>query len=419
VEALLGNLRKKEKKNEIEFQNKMENLKELALFDSEEAKLKILEEFDKEKDLSVIANIIKITGNLKKDGKLYNKIIENLDKNNTLKVTSLEVLAMWGDEECLKTIFPFIFEKENIIKSTAILAVIKISSDPEELAGAIGELIAMLKDEDVENRITGLAIIGELGSSCFIPTVSAFFQDNDIKVRESAVNVASKLKAPSLMEDLLVMLKEEENKEIYDIIYKAIESIRHNNFEKLLFLTGGLNSEDKKNVITNLKKIENYTFQDISLKALSLEDKTLAVKIIELLERYKDDRIYIHLLNDCFVEKDFSPLLLIVNTIRNKNINEPPARLLKDIASNRINQLIAERLVEIINESKEYDREFIRICFYITGICSIGIENAMKAFENILSGETTKKDIAIEIIDTGINDKNLKSSILKLVSNFN
>jgi len=51
----------------------------------------------------------------------------------------------------------------------------------------------------------------------------------------------------------------------------------------------------------------------------------------------------------------------------------------------------------------------------MAGICSLGIDTAVGAYENIISGESHKRDLAVEVIETAVGHRNLKKSLLKLI----
>ncbi|MEQ8222373.1 MAG: MFS transporter [Candidatus Eremiobacterota bacterium] len=415
IDALIGNLKRKEIASS---DGDIENLKKLSLPGTEEGKRRILEALDKEKDPSFLSAILKLAGNLKKDKKLYDRIVtilENTDDTRVI-VSAIEVLARWGDEESVKTIVPFMSHNMPEVKGTAILAVMKMSAKPEELQEGTFKIILMLKDGNGENRSIGLEIMGELGLTCFIPAIARFFNDSDMNVRKRAVNVALKLRASSLLNELSLMLEHEEHEENRDIIKRAIERITDDTFEEITLLVKGLNVEDKQKVITSVRKIKDRSVLELSLRALSLDEKTISVKLVEIIERYKDDVKSLDLLKHSFIEKSFSTEVLIEDIMKTGDIKGVSYNILQAVAGNGINEFIAGKVSEFIDNSQDYDREFIKVCFYMAGICSLGIDTALGAYENIISGESHKRDLAVEVIETAVDHRNLKKSLLKLIT---
>ena len=417
IDALIGNLKRKKSDSSVP-DGDFEYLKELSLLGTEEGKGIILEAMDNEKDPSFLSAILKLTGNLKKDKKLYDKIarISGNTDDTSIIVSAIEVLARWGDEESIKTILPFMSHNVPEVKCTAILAVMKMSVKPEDLKEGTLKTILMLKDDKEENRSLGLEILGELGLNCFIPAIGRFFNDPHMNVRKNAVNMALKLRASSLMSELSLMLQQEEDEENRDIIKRALERITDDTFEEITLLIKGLNVEDKQKVITSVRKIKEQSVLELSLRALSLGEKTISVKLVEIIEKYKNDTKSLELLKHSFIEKTFSPEVLIEDIMKTGDIKGVSYSILQAVTGDGMNEFIAGRVAEFIDNSQNYDMEFIRLCFYMAGICSLGIDTAVGAYENIISGESHKRDLAIEVIETAVSHRNLKKSLLKLIT---
>ena len=48
-------------------------------------------------------------------------------------------------------------------------------------------------------------------------------------------------------------------------------------------------------------------------------------------------------------------------------------------------------------------------------MCGLGRETALKAYENIISEDFHKVDLAVEIIENAIDNEELKKAVLKLI----
>lgn len=444
VEALIGNLKIKPKKSREEiFDNlynynphagmnifsrllsitegeiKLEVLRGLSLLGTKEAKEKLLKALNEETESHILCSIIKLMSNLEKDEKIYNRLSIILENTEDPLIISgiIEVLAQWGDNKCLETIYPFIFKRDHEVKGTAILAVLKLSSIAEFIETALQELINMLKDKEWEMRGSGLAVLGELRLECFIPTISAFFTDNHIKVRKNAAGAALKLRAPSLLEGLSEMLLKEENKEIYPLIENAISGTEDGTFEEMESIITGLPFKDKQIVIDSLRKIEGHIPLKLFIKSFSVEPHPLSIKLVELIGQHIHNEKIMTLFNSCFSEGKFILNPFIYEIISNKNFKDKYSLILKDLAEAGAKEIIAAGLIEIINNKKEFktDRDFTEACFYITGIYWIGSETALQAFEDIHSKDSHKADVAVEIIENAIDNRELKKAILSLL----
>ena len=442
VEALTGNLKvKPEKTLEKVFNNiynsnphsglnifsrllaltegemKLEVLRNLSLLGTKEARDKLLKALNNETEAHILCAIIKYMSNLKRDGKVYKTLLSILENTEEplIKVNIIEVFAHWKDKSSPGIIFPFIFSEDYRVKANAVLAVIKLSSETELIENSIKELVNMLKDSDENMRLGGVAVLGELGIECFIPVIALFLEDPSLKVRKRSVNATLKLASPSFIKSLNLMLEKEENKEIYPLIKKVMHNIKSGIIDKMENIITGLPFEEKQVVIDSLRKIDGVLPLKLSIKSFALHPQSLSVKLVDLIGRYAEDDRLLHIFNQCFLKNDFTLIPFINEFISNKNNKASP--ILKELSRAGAKDILASELTIIINNRKKEDinKDFIKDCFHITGIYALDIETALQAFENIYSGDSRRVDLATEIIETSIEDKDLRAAVLNLV----
>jgi hypothetical protein len=272
----------------------------------------------------------------------------------------------------------------------------------------------MINSEETDSRITGISIMGELGMECFIPAINKFLCDSHIQVRERALNACMKLRFPSLLTTLSDMLKKEENKEIYEFINKVIIRIKDATFDEITNFTNSLNFTDKEKVINSIRNIQDDVILKYIIKSFSIDPVTVAIKCIELISQFKD-RYNMEIFYSCF-QKEFSLIPVVENIIYTEDYEGIDIEILKGISEAGGKNYITDALVSIIDklQIKEISDE-MKIFFYIGGIAGPGIENSLIIFENVISKDSHKIDLAIELIESGIGDKKLKTALLKLI----
>jgi len=214
------------------------------------------------------------------------------------------------------------------------------------------------------------------------------------------------------------MLLREDNKEIYHIINKAIAGIKNKTMEEMINIVTGLSFSDKQIVMNSIRNMESDIALKISLKAFCLEPRSLSIKLVELTGQNDKDREILEILQSCFTEKGFSTAGLIRNIINTGSLKGNMATILQDLSLAGAGEIIAHNLAETINSKllTEINDEVKKTCFYIAGISGLGIDTALGAFDNIMSGDQRKTDVAIEIIEAAINNEDMKHALLKLVS---
>ena len=446
VEALIGNLKKKTRKsrdeifnniynlnphsgtalfsrllNVVEVDTKLEALRGLSRLGTDEARDRIIEALDRESDLNILSRIIKFMGNMEKDDKILNKLMDMMENRKGRKITLrvIEVLAGWGDKGSLDIIYPYIFNKDSRIKSTSVLAILKLDSNIEQIKEAIGELLTMFNSEQSDLRASAVAILGELGLECFVPAVCHFYKDPSLKVRRNAVIASLKLRSPLVITDLSSMLEQEENEDIYILINKVMSRIKDDTFEEMMNIVTGLDFSCKQRVINSLRQIEDERALKLALKSFCLEPLTLSIKLVELIGNYDKDKGAIEIFQNCFTKKGFSVGLLIESVVDSKNLKENSAVILEELSDAGASHIIASNLADIIevklSEEDDIDKEIKKIFFYVAGVAGLGIDTALGAFENIMSGDIHKTDLALEIIESAISNEKLKTSLVKLV----
>ncbi|MEQ8223094.1 MAG: MFS transporter, partial [Candidatus Eremiobacterota bacterium] len=387
------------------------------LFEDRQSKDELLELMDKERDSLVISNIISLLGNMEKEKKIYDKIIKSLERDDPVIISrAIGTLAGWGEPDCLKHIDPFIYYNNSDVKSNAILSVVKLSTEKEEIERAIKELINMLKNDDEHYRSSGVALLGELGLECFIMTVSRFLKDPSLHVRRNALTAAMKLRSPSLLVHLSGMLEEDDNKELYPVITHVISSLKDSAFDDLMTITSRLTFSDKEKVFKSLRHIEDNMILNMSIKSFSISPLSFSVKLVELLCKYGKEREIFEVFKKCFLEENFSLTPFIENIILNNNIEGISSVILQELAGAGGEELIGNALSELIEKRMEekHDMDFVRQCFAISGIAGRSMDTALAAFKNITSGDPAKSDLAAEFIESSVKNKILRDALLKL-----
>ena len=387
------------------------------LFEDRQSKDKLLELMDKERDSLVISNIISILGTMKKEKKIYEKIIKSLERDDPAIISrAIGTLATWADPDCVKHIAPFIYYNNSDVKSNAILSVVKFSTEKEEIERAIKELINMLKNEDEHYRSSGVALLGELGLECFIMPVSRFLKDPSLQVRRSALSAAMKLRSPSFLVNLFDMLEEDDNKELYYVINHVISCLKDSAFDDLMAITSRLSFGDKEKVFKSLRNIENNVILNMSIKSFSISPLSLSIKMVELLCKYGKERYIFELFKKCFLDETFSPAPFIEDVILSNGMEGTSSVILQELAGAGGEEIIGTVLSNIIEQRIEerQDRDFVRQCFVVSGISGHSMDTALIAFENITSGDLAKADLAAEFIESSIKDKILREALLKL-----
>lgn len=119
-----------------------------------------------------------------------------------LVAEAVEAIYRLRGSQALPEIFVLMGHANNRVRANAVLAVIRLATDENQLREALRNLLEMAQSERADFRASAAAIAGQLPAACFLGLLRRLLHDEEPKVRLAAVKSCAKLHNSDLIKDL-------------------------------------------------------------------------------------------------------------------------------------------------------------------------------------------------------------------------
>ncbi|MFC1745436.1 hypothetical protein ACFL35_15690 [Candidatus Riflebacteria bacterium] len=399
---------------------KARTIQELARIPSVEAKEAILELYHSELNPQVKSMLSKWVCKAKIGDIILDDIFKILktDKESRITADLIEALALTRRKGFAKEIFPFISSANNRVKGNAILYTIKFSNNVDFLEETIKALKNMLKSADEKMRVSGHALVGEIGLDCFLPVLCQGLTDPSLAVRKAALISSFKFPAPLLLPELEKMWSNPENGELGGLIERSIVEHRENIFLQVDAVLHRLSYDKKEHAISLIRTLGDSNAVKMATLILQIEPFEFACCLLEQLKKnLKKGRIR-QILSRCLAKPgyfDFTPLYQAI--LVSEHEETELLDIIRAINTAGFSPLLEKSLTQSVQSFLEKDNLTVEVCrrlFFLASFCGLPEKMGQKLFKNLTSGDQRKIDLAYEWLESSDLPQNLKIGLTEI-----